>query len=216
MERYLKIAKVNLKFNLFPHIIVAIIFCAISPFIMNIRNLDNLNTAKILDIYISLIGIVIFVPLFLPEQDRYVEDLIRSKKESILIIYVIRIIEAMLFLFIIVIGFLLYLKGGNCIFPFMKYFYGTISTCVFLGGLGVLVYAIINNIPVAYMIPVLYYIICYGGSKKYLEKFYLFSMLQGGVENKIYLLISGLIMILMAILIKSRLLINIYIKLLKG
>lgn len=204
MEKYLKIAKVNLKFNLLPHIIAAICLCLISPLIMGVKNLDSINTAKVLDVYISLLGIILLIPIFIPDQDRDISDLIRSKKESIAVNYLIRITEAVVFLILIVFSFLLYLKIGNCIFDFSKYFYGAVSTCVFLGGLGILAYSIVDNIAVGYMIPILYYILCYGSGKKYLGKFYLFSMLQGNTMDKKYLLIAGILMIVVGIFYRSK------------
>lgn len=204
MEKYLKIAKVNLKFNLFPHIIAAVCLCLISPLFMGVRNLDALNTAKILDVYVSLLGIVLLVPIFIPEQDKDINDLIRSKKEKISVNYLIRILQATIFLIITICAFLLYLKSGECIFDFGQYFYGTISTCIFLGGLGILVYAIVDNIAVGYMVPTLYYILCYGAGNKYLGNFYLFSMLQGNVSDKKYLLIAGILMIATGIFYRSK------------
>ncbi|WP_315167846.1 hypothetical protein [Metaclostridioides mangenotii] len=204
MERYLKIAKVYLKFNLFPHIIAAIGLCLISPLIMGLKNLDSSNTAKILDLYISLFGIILLVPLFMPDQDKDIRDLIKSKKESIAVNYLIRIFEAILFLVIIVSVFLVYLKIGNCIFDFIPYFYGTISTCIFLGGLGILVYSLIDNIAVGYMVPILYYILCYGAGKNYLGKFYLFSMMQGNTLDKKYLLTAGLLMVAIGVFYRSK------------
>lgn len=195
MEKYLKIANVNLKFNLLPHIIAAICLCLISPLIMGVRNLDILNTAKILDVYISLLGIILLIPIFIPDQDKDINYLIKSKKESIAINYLIRVTESVLFLLIIVFTFLLYLKSGNCIFDFWQYFYGTISSCIFLGGLGILAYSIVDNMAVGYMVPTLYYILCYGAGKKYLGKLYLFSMMQGNIFDKKYLLIIGILMI---------------------
>lgn len=204
MERYLKIAKVNLKFNLFPHIIAALSLCLISPIIMGVKNLDSINSAKILEMYISFLGIIVLVPLFMPEQDKDIRDLVKSKKESITINYLIRIVEALGFLIIIVLGFLIFLKRGNCTFDFTQYFYGTISTCIFLGGLGVLVYSIVDNIAVGYMVPILYYILCYGAGKKYLGKFYLFLMMQGNILDKKYLLIAGILMIAIGIFYRSK------------
>lgn len=204
MEKYLKIAKVNLRFNLLPHIIAAFCLCLISPLIIGVKNLDSLNTAKVLDVYISLLGIILLIHIFIPDQDRDISDLIRSKKESIAVNYLIRITEAVLFLILIVFSFLLYLKIGKCIFDFGKYFYATISTCIFLGGLGILAYSIVDNIAVGYMIPILYYILCYGAGKKYLGKFYLFSMLQGNTMDKKYLLIAGILMIVVGIFYRSK------------
>lgn len=203
MERYLKIAKVNWKFNLFPHVIVAFMICLISPLIMGVENLDYLQTAKILDVYISLLGLILLVPLFIPDEDENILDLVKSKKESMAVIHIIRLLESILFLTIFILGFLFYLKTKSCNFPFTEYFYGTMANCIFIGGLGILIYSIFNNLAVAYMVPMLYYIMCYGAGKKYLGKLYLFSMMRGNIEDKKYLLISGIAMITVGIMLRN-------------
>jgi hypothetical protein len=204
MERYLNIAKVYLKFQFFPHITVAILLCVVSPFIMGIENLDYISCAKILEMYVSLLGIILLVPIFYPDQDKEIKDLILSKKESISTLHVIRLIQAILILGLLVYLYLVYLKIGNCQFPFAKYYYGTLSTCIFMGGIGILSYSIIDNISIAYAIPILYYMLCYGSGDKYLGKFYLFSMMTGTVEDKIYLMSAGIIMIAAGLFIRRK------------
>lgn len=204
MERYLNIAKVYLRFQFFPHIAVAILLCVVSPFITGTENLDYLSCAKILEMYVSLLGIILFVPVFYPDQDKEIKDLILSKKESISTLHVIRMIQAALILGLLVYLYLAYLRIGNCQFPFAKYYYGTLSTCIFLGGIGVLSYSIIDNISVAYAIPILYYMLCYGSGNKYLGKFYLFSMMTGTVEDKIYLMLGGILMIVIGVVIRRK------------
>jgi hypothetical protein len=61
-------------------------------------------------------------------------------------------------------------------------------------------YSISNNLPVGYMVPVLYYMMCFGAGKKYLGNFYLFSMSSGSLIEKQYLLIAGILMIFIGIL----------------
>lgn len=204
MEKYLNITKVYLKYQFLPHIVVAIVMCAVSPFIMGTENLDYISCAKILEIYISLLGIILFVPVFYPDQDQDIKDLILSKKESISTLHAIRIIEAVTILGLFIYLYLTFLKAGNCQFPFAQYYYGTMSSCIFLGGIGILAYSIIDNISVAYAIPILYYLICYGSGYKYLGKFYLFSMMTGTVEDKIYLMIGGIFMIVTGVLIRRK------------
>lgn len=204
MERYLKIAKINFKFNLLPHILVGIALCIMAPFLMGVKNLDAPNTAKILDVYLSLLGIILLVPLFLPDQDKDIRDVIESKSTSMTVNHLIRLGIEIVALVLIISGFMVYLKSGNCEFPYGSYLYGTIANCVFLGGLGLMVYAVVDNLPVGYMVPVLYYILCYGAGKRYLGKFYLFSMMQNRIEDKIYLLCAGIIMMLIGILYRRK------------
>lgn len=203
-ERYLKLVKVNFKHHLFPHIVVAAGMCLLAPFIMGVRNLDLFLTAKVLELYVSLLGIVLLVPIFLPDQDKDIRELVKSKREPLELLHFIRTGQSLLILCIFVVCFLVFLQQGNCVFPFGKYFYGTMASCIFLGGLGVFVYSFVDNLPIAYMVPILYYILCYGGGQKYLGKLYLFSMLRGTVEDKIYLLILGVLMMIAGIWIRKR------------
>lgn len=203
MERYINIARVNLKYFYFSHILAALIICLISPLIMGVKNLDPRNTAKILEVYISLLGIILLVPVFYPDQDLDIRDLIRSKKESLSTLHILRTMEAFVFLISIVFGFLVFLKINHCSFPLVEYLYGTLASCIFLGGMGIFVYSMIDNLPIAYMVPMLYYMLCFGTGKKYLGKFYLFSMLSGTVADKIYLWVAGMGMLAIGIFVRG-------------
>lgn len=198
METYYQILKVNLKYNLVPHIFITFLLFIVAPLIMGLENLNPIQTAQTLELYVSLFGIILLVPLFIPDQDRNIRDLLESKKESMIKIQFIRILEAILFLSLIVFMFLLKLKYGQSEFPFYKYFYGTMANCIFLGGLGVFFFSLMDNLVVAYMVPLLYYILNYGSGKK-LGKLNMFSMMGGSFIEKNYLFFIGILLIVMAI-----------------
>lgn len=200
MEKFFGVAKINLKHNLLPHLIISLGLCFVAPFVLGVKNLDQYQTAKVLECYFVFLGIVLLTPLFLPDQDESIRDLIRSKKTPLIFIQMIRILVAISIMTIIIMGFLMFLKRGNCEFDYWQYFFGTLATCLFLGGTGVLAFGLIDHIAVAYMIPILYYVSNYGGSSKHLGKFYLFSMTKGEqIETKLYLLVGGILMIVFAI-----------------
>lgn len=203
MERYLNIAKVNLKFNLLPHIIVVLFLAVLAPVIMGVSNLEPLQVAKVVDFYLSLFGIVLCIPLFIPDEDRSVRELIQSKKESMYLVQGIRIVEGVILLLISLALFLLFMKQQRSQFLYCQYLYGAIANGLFLGGLGIMMYSILDNLAVAYMIPILYYVMCMGGGKKYVGRFYLFSLMGGDIGDKIYLLVAGIIMIVVGIIIRN-------------
>ncbi|HAB59882.1 MAG TPA: hypothetical protein DCE48_04105 [Lachnospiraceae bacterium] len=203
MERYLNIAKVNLKFNLLPHIMVVLFLAVLAPVIMGVSNLEPLQVAKVVDFYLSLFGIVLCIPLFIPDEDRSVRELIQSKKESMYLVQGIRIVEGVILLLISLVLFLLFMKQQSSQFPYYQYLYGAVANGLFLGGLGIMMYSILDNLAVAYMIPILYYVMCMGGAKKYVGRFYLFSLMGGNVGDKIYLLVAGIIMIVVGIIIRN-------------
>lgn len=204
MGHYLNIAKINLKFNLLPHILAALAFCLFAPVIMGIENLDTIQTAQVLEVYIALIGIVLLIPIFLPDQNKDIRDLTESKKMPVYIVHLIRLIEAIVILALFILGIVFILKQKGCEFPILQFFAGIMAEAVFLGSLGILAYSFSDTLPVAYMVPLLYYIICYGGGKKYLGQFYLFSMINGSYTEKWYLFIGGVICIGIGIFYRSK------------
>lgn len=198
----MKIVKVNWKHNLGHHVGIALVLCLISPLLMGVNNLDQYQTAQVVELYISLIGIILCVPLFLPDQNKDIRDLIESKKEKMYIIHIIRIVEACFFLCVLIGGYLYFLQKRNCVFDYNKYYFATLANSLFLGGIGTLTYSIANNIIVAYMLPILYYILCFGTGSQYLGDFFLFSMMHGGFKEKYYLFTSGIFMIIISIIFR--------------
>lgn len=198
METYYQILKINLKYNLFPHILITFLLFLVAPFIMGLENLNSIQTAQVLEAYVSLFGIILLVPLFIPDQDRNIRDLLESKKESMMKIQFIRILEAIFVLSLIVFMFLLKLKYGQSEFLFFRYFYGIMANCIFLGGLGVFFFSIMDNLVVAYMVPLLYYILNYGSGEK-LGRLNILSMMRGSFVEKKYLLSIGILLIVMSI-----------------
>lgn len=202
VERYYQILKVNLKYNLIPHVLITLILSLVAPAFMGVENLNQVQTARVMEIYVSLFGIILCIPLFIPDQDKNIKDLLQSKKEPMMKIQLIRVIEAVFFLSIIVALFLLRLKYGQCEFHFGRYFYGTLANCIFLGGLGIITFSIVDNLAVAYMIPILYYILNYGSGPK-LGKFNMFTMMLGSFNEKNYLFFVGMLLIVVAILYRN-------------
>lgn len=201
MERYLEILKVNFKHNLFKTLILIAGFFILAPFIMGMKNLNEVQTAKILEVYVSLFGIVFLVPLFTLDEDLSIRNLIKSKKESMLKLHFIRLLQQSVMLIGAILLFIFILREGNCSFDFFKLFVSVLCNCIFLGGLGILSYSMINSQPFAYMIPIFYYILSYGCGKDILGEFYLFSIM--GRENNIYLSVAAIVMICVGIVYRD-------------
>lgn len=202
MERYLNIAHVNLRYNLLPHIMLAILMCVLAPCFMGTTFLTSEQVAKIIEAYLSLIGIVLLLPVFIPDMNRDIRDLLLSKRESMTVLQLLRLLQAILILIVVGVLFLLYLLSGSCVFQFNLMLYSFLANAIFLGGMGTLVFAIFDQIAFAYMIPLVYYILCFGGGKR-LGNFYLFTMQYNSVAEKKYLLIAGLLMIIGALVARN-------------
>lgn len=203
MERYFYIAKIHLKYSFFPHILVSIGLLCLMPAIMGIKNLDATQAAQVLETYVAMIGIVLFIPLFFPEQNHDIRDLIESKKMPICQIHLIRFAESFFTLIFLVFAVIKILSSQNCEFPEVNYFLGTVAEALFLGGLGVVTYSLCDTIPAAYMIPLVYYIINYSG-QAYLGFFQLFSMTRGSYKEKWYLFFGAVVFFLLGIFYRAR------------
>ena len=91
MEKYWHIEKTNLKYHIPVHLLVCILLLFVSPFFMGVKNLTAQDTAKVLEMYVALIGIVLLTPVFLPEQDRGIRDLVCTKYLTSAVVYLVRI-----------------------------------------------------------------------------------------------------------------------------
>ena len=76
MERYWQIEKVNLKHNIPLHAAVCLLVLLVSPLLLGVENLGEQDSAKVLEIYVALIGIVLIPPVFLPEQNAEIRGLV--------------------------------------------------------------------------------------------------------------------------------------------
>lgn len=66
--------------------------------IMGVENPSAMDTAKVLERYVALIGIVMLTPTFLPEQDQAIRELVYAKYMKASHVYLVRLMGNMLIL----------------------------------------------------------------------------------------------------------------------
>lgn len=191
MERYQKIAYVNLKHNLIIPYVLVVLLCLLSPLVIGLENLNENQTAKVIEVFISLFGIILLMSIFTPDIDRDVRDIISSKKESMIVNHVLRSISALILIAVTGVLYLGWMALGSCDFSFSGMFFVLMANSIFLGGLGVFFFSISNQPVLGYMVPILYYVLNFGSGKKYLGDFYLFSVMQTGSYQEKYILLAG-------------------------
>ena len=193
VEKYLEITKVQLKQHAWQHLLVSILLLAASPLVLGISNLDAAQSAKVLETYVALTGIILFVPVFLPEQDRDLRDVIKAKYTNIMSVYLARILISLLFSALLTLAFLLVMKAGNCEIEPGKYYFGTMAEIIAFGGIGIFAYAVTDNLIVGYMIPLGYYVAGIMAGYQYMKKFDPFGMLTD-YDTKYWILAAGLVL----------------------
>ena len=178
MEKYLNIENSFFRRQYAPHLLVTMIFCCLSGFFVSFRNLDGLQAAKVMEMYVSFTGILLLVPLFLPEQNREVWLLEKSKATPLWKLYVIRLASAAVALALVVTVFLQLMRQGNSQFDGRGLWVGSFCEIFFLGSIGFFVSGITNQTVLGYMVSVVYFFANIGASK-YLGVFALFQMMKG-------------------------------------
>lgn len=202
MQSVLEIARINLKANARNSILAAAILCILVPVFAGTANLDANASALPLEMFVSLIGIVLLTPVFAPEQDAAVRDLVSAKYVDVTTVYIIRAVYSIVFAAGMIAAFGMYMKMQNCEVSLLLVL-GTAADAVFLGALGMLASALCSNTVIGYMVPMLYYGVNIGMGNK-LGKFYLFSMTFGEYNTKLWMFMAGVFLIEISILYQRR------------
>jgi len=202
----LLITKKYLKHNFRHHFAMAVAILLLTTLFFGINGLDAKAAAIPLETMVALTGIVLLVPVFAPEQEPEIRDVVEAKYTWHLGVCILRAVVSIVANFMLILLFVLYMKAMDCKIPALKYGCGTFAGSLFLGALGLFAYGVSENIAVGYMLPIAYYIYNFGaGSKnlgKLFSKLYLFSMAKGSFEEKYWLLGAGMILVVMTFIIK--------------
>ncbi len=194
MERYRKIIWENLRhFFLLPFLTALGIFL-VTALVFNLSALSAREAAKPIEFFLSFAGVMLLTPVFYPEQNHELRDVISSKRTSYLVICVFRVVCSVAAAAVLVTLFVCLLKWNESAVT-DAHIYGGMATAVFLGSIGFFAAGITDNTPLGYMTAVLYYLLNYG-MKDRLGKFYLFSMSAGRFEEKEWLYFGAVLLIL--------------------
>ncbi|WP_454054811.1 hypothetical protein [Clostridium sp. Marseille-Q7071] len=198
----LALIKVNLKLSTLANLAFSVVFLFALPFIQGTSNLNAVSSAICLENYVAIIGIILLVPIFAPEEEREIDEIVASKPMSLFIPYTVRIILNLVIIFVLVGSFILILKHKGCDFPLIKYMLGTFLSAVFLGSVGLCSSAISGSTILGYMASIGYLILNMATKNKYVGNFYILSMKNGSFDEKYWLLGGSIVLILIAIVAK--------------
>lgn len=116
-----------------PHLAIALIFCLVSPAVIGYSNLDTAQAARVMEMYFSITGMLLFAPLLIPEQDRSIRALIRSKELPLWQLLLVRLATAILVAAIIVLVILSIINSSGGTIAYSRLFAGSFAEIIFLG-----------------------------------------------------------------------------------
>ncbi len=191
----------NIKHHIVPYILLSLGVLFLTPLIFGVRNIGEQELAQPLEIAISLIGLLLSVSVFLPEQDTTIESIIRTKQVSPTLIFTLRTICVMLCIPLLIAVFMgwVFLQGSQITYTL---YIGTLSSAYFLGGVGMFCLALFHNLATAYMIPLIYYGASFAQGLKFKE-WNLFFMTMEYPSYKTKLLITGLLLMIASLGVKK-------------
>ena len=203
MRKNIKIAASFLRFQYYPHLLLTLLLCLYAGFVVSFRNLTAGQSAKVIEMYVIFVGILLLTPLFMPEQDKEIWRLTQTKKTPMWQTYVIRLVIAVLLCMGIVAVFLSIIKGSNSQVEFTKMWLGGISEVIFLGSIGYVVSGITNQVVLGYMAAVMYYAVNIGAHDKF-KALGLFQMAAGTYDFTGWMLAAAGVLLVAAIVIREQ------------
>ncbi|WP_165481508.1 ABC transporter permease [Clostridioides difficile] len=192
-QNCLVLIKENFKLSTLTNLICSIILLCMIPLIQGVANLDRISTAICLENYVAIIGMVMLVPVFSLEQSKEIDEIVSSKSLSQVIVQFIRILMSIIGIVVLIIGFVNVLIYLGCNFPVVEYI---------TGSLGMFFSNLFNNTIIGYMISIGYLILNMMTKGKYVGKFFIMSMSQGSFDEKYWLILGSVVLIIASLLIK--------------
>ena len=203
MEKYIKLTVSFVKRQYYPHLLLLFLFVALSGGFVSFRGLESQQAAKVMEMYAAFTGILLFTPLFMPEQDREIWDLERGKGTPMWKNYFLRFILALIVCFLVITLFISFMIRGGSEFEIFSLFRGACCEIFFLGSIGFFASAVTNQVVIGYMFAVIYYALNIGGGK-YLENFALFQMMKGEYGTWMHWLLGATVLFVLGIVIREK------------
>lgn len=205
MERYGRTAGSFLKYHYRYHLGLTVLFVVAAGAVLSFRNLDAAGAAKVMEMYGILSGILLFVPLFMPEADTEIWLLEKSKAMSMWSLYLERLLAAVLVLAVVISSFIFRLSLGGSVFEAGAMWWISFCEALFLGGIGFFASAVTNQVIIGYMLSIIYFVGNIGGAK-YFGRFGLFPamrMQEDGMTG-FWFLAGGMLLFVLGIRIRER------------
>lgn len=188
----LKLMRVNLWHHAFVPLVTAFGVFILTASLFNLSALTAREAARPLEFFLCFMGVMLFAPVFYPEQNHDLRDVICSKKTSYLTVCALRLLYSFVVLTVLELAFVCIMKLNESEVT-DAHLFGGIATAVFLGAIGFCVAGITDNTTLGYMASMLYYLVSYGAKDK-LGKFFLFDMSRGNFEEKGWLFLGAAVL----------------------
>lgn len=189
---WIRCLSINLRRNSLVHIAAAVLLTLLVPVLFSISALPESLAAQPLEMYLPLTGMVLLVPVILPEQDKAVRETVRSRRTEQLSIYIMRILYSAAVIAVLYTAVVLLMRYKESDIPLYMIAGGT-AGALFTGALGFAAACTADNAIAGYMVSMFYYMLNYTAGSR-LGRFYLFSVTTETDISKWWLAAGALIL----------------------
>lgn len=179
LEKLNKITITQIKRNISSGICLSFFILLFTNIIYGFSNLNEIESLFPLERFIPLIGLTLIMPILEPELDFGIYQVVRVRETSLVFIYLIRLMIALILYSLFIIGILFYMNKNGCTINYNTYFYETLSIGVFLGSIGFILIGITQNKVYALLGSLSYYLLNWFVNYKKLGSIYLFRLSRG-------------------------------------
>lgn len=199
---YGNILKVNLRHQFPGPALAALALAVLTGLVFNLNALESAAVAKPLELLLIWIGPAVLVPVFGPEQNPEIRDVVRTRRIDYLQVCVLRIGYSALTVALLSVLFTGMMKAGESqVLPY--HLWGSICSALLLGAVGMAVAGISGNTAAGFMVCMLYYLASYGMKNK-LGVFSLFSMTGGMMTGKGWQLLAAFFLTVLTMVVMGR------------
>lgn len=194
LQRYCAAAGMQHRLLLWPAYLPAIAFTLLVPLVFSLRNLDAYGAAQVLERFYCLVGVLLLVPLPLPEQGGPIRETVSARFTPQTGILALRLVFAVIALAALVLLQCGILLASGATFPLGTYWFGTFVSALVLGSVGLCVYVATRNWVAGYLAPATYFLLN-TTLQSQLGRLNLFTLPDSPLTPKLWLLALGLLIL---------------------
>lgn len=151
--------------------------------------LGTREIAVIGEMYLSIMGIILFTSIGDIEDRDNIKETVFTKKTPYVYIFILRILILVVSTFLLITMITMYAWHNGGSFSIWRITIGIWISAVFLGFLGLTIANVTGNITSGYLAAFAYYLFEFVTKGKYSKGFYLFSLLNDSLNEKYRILI---------------------------
>jgi hypothetical protein len=188
-QSLIRIVKYNFRICFRLSTVLAIVLCALSQGLFDFNSMTTLTVADMGEIYLSVIGILLFTQLGRLEERNNVNEIAYLKRIPHIRIFVLRLVMAFMISFVCIFAVISIAKIRNGSFDFWKITVGVWISTVYFGMLGLTLVNMTGELAAGYIGAFGYYVFELFTRGSYTGDFYVFSLLNNSFDEKYKILI---------------------------